>query len=417
MRGEQFGFPAFGREFCEGVHDGRHATWCIARPDVQHPAHTADEEEWGEESTHEFTTFAHHLEGGHKGESKQVASWSWCPLRWKASPWRRLWYRFSSIDGTCTVGTTPHRGDHRPKGVNHSEPLTVLLPVWNESVVIEKKLDNLAAQSVPMSLVVIDSASTDATVDLVEGWLARHPSAFSSHEVLKMPTRKGKTVAVVQALEHIGQHREGLVCMTDADALLKEGVLFRMMQWFADPMIGAVGALPNRQHAREEEQEHRRSWDAMRLAESMVDSTPFLEGSCMMWRPSNLAIDDLNVGANADDAQIATSVRTRGWRSIVDSKARFVDAAPATVEQQRRQKIRRAQGLQRLLIRQRKRHGQNAGHVCQNHAPAIPLSHHGTARIDHRGVQRCDAMGIHRTVRLASNVHACQQFAPWFHCA
>ena len=248
-----------------------------------------------------------------------------------------------------------HRGDHRPKGVNHSEPLTVLLPVWNESVVIEKKLENLAAQSVPMSLVVIDSASTDTTVDLVEDWLARQPSAFSSHEVLKMPTRKGKTAAVVQALEHIGQHREGLVCMTDADALLQEGVLFRMMQWFADPMIGAVGALPNRQHAREEEQEHRRSWDAMRLAESMVDSTPFLEGSCMMWRPSNLAIDDLNVGANADDAQIATSVRTRGWRSIVDSKARFVDAAPATVEQQRRQKIRRAQGLQRLLIRQRKR--------------------------------------------------------------
>ena len=248
-----------------------------------------------------------------------------------------------------------HRGDHRPKGVNHSEPLTVLLPVWNESVVIEKKLDNLAAQSVPMSLVVIDSASTDATVDLVEGWLARHPSAFSSHEVLKMPTRKGKTAAVVQALEHIGQHRNGLICMTDADALLEEGVLHRMMQWFADPMIGAVGALPNRQQARLEEREHRESWDGMRLAESMVDSTPFLEGSCMMWRPSCLAIDDLNVGSNADDAQIATSVRTRGWRTVVDTRARFVDAAPASIEEQRRQKVRRAQGLQRLLIQRRKR--------------------------------------------------------------
>ena len=248
-----------------------------------------------------------------------------------------------------------HRDDHRPKGVKHSEPLTVLLPVWNESVVIEKKLDNLAAQSVPMSLVVIDSASTDATVDLVEGWLARHPSAFSSHEVFKMPVRKGKTAAVVKALEHIGQHRNGLICMTDADALLEEGVLHRMMQWFADPMIGAVGALPNRQQARLEEREHRESWDGMRLAESMVDSTPFLEGSCMMWRPSCLAIDDLNVGSNADDAQIATSVRTRGWRTVVDTRARFVDAAPASIEEQRRQKVRRAQGLQRLLIQRRKR--------------------------------------------------------------
>ena len=57
---------------------------------------------------------------------------------------------------------------------------------------------------------------------------------FESHEVLKMPVRKGKTAAVVKALEHIGQHRDGLICMTDADALLEEGVLHRMMQWFAD---------------------------------------------------------------------------------------------------------------------------------------------------------------------------------------
>jgi len=34
MGGEQFGFPAFGREFSEGVHDGRHTPWCIARADV-----------------------------------------------------------------------------------------------------------------------------------------------------------------------------------------------------------------------------------------------------------------------------------------------------------------------------------------------------------------------------------------------
>ena len=32
MRGEQFGFPAFRWEFSEGVHDGRHATRCIAGP-------------------------------------------------------------------------------------------------------------------------------------------------------------------------------------------------------------------------------------------------------------------------------------------------------------------------------------------------------------------------------------------------
>ena len=251
-----------------------------------------------------------------------------------------------------------HRHEHLPKGTNHVEMLTLLLPVWNEATIIEKKLANLADQGVSARLVIIDSASTDTTVQRAGDWLEAHPSAFESYELLEMAQRKGKTAAVIQALEHIGQHEQGLVCMTDADALLERGVLRRLMQWFADPMIGAVGALPRRSNARTEEAEHRASWDAMRLAESMVDSTPFLEGSCMMWRPSCLAIDDLNPQANADDAQIATSIRCKGWRVVVDPVARFVDVAPTTAAGQRRQKIRRAQGLQRLLLRQRKRAGE-----------------------------------------------------------
>ena len=248
-----------------------------------------------------------------------------------------------------------HRQHHAPKGTNHSERLTVLLPVWNEATVIEKKLDNLAAQYQPMHLLVVDSASTDSTLELLNGWVSRHPSTFTSVEVLRMEQRQGKTAAVVKALQHLGQHADGLICMTDADAMLERGCLQRMMQWFADPMIGAVGAVPNRVGGRQDEALHRAAWEAMRLAESMVDSTPFLEGSCMMWRPSCLAIDDLHTGANADDAQIATSVRCQGWRAVADPLATFIDVAPSTVEGQRRQKLRRAQGLQRLLTRMRKR--------------------------------------------------------------
>ena len=248
-----------------------------------------------------------------------------------------------------------HRQQHTPKGTNHNERLTVLLPVWNEATVIEKKLDNLAAQNPTMHLLLVDSASTDLTLELVGEWSSRHPNAFASIEVLRMEQRLGKTAAVIRALTHLGQHAEGLVCMTDADAMLEDGCLHRMMQWFADPMVGVVGAVPNRIDARPDEELHRAAWEAMRLAESMVDSTPFLEGSCMMWRPSCLAIDDLSSGANADDAQIATSVRCQGWRAIADPLATFVDVAPPTLKGQRRQKLRRAQGLQRLLTRMRKR--------------------------------------------------------------
>lgn len=259
--------------------------------------------------------------------------------------------------------TKAHAQAHVPEPTDRELPLTVLLPVWNEAAIIKQKLDDLAKQSVPCSLVIIDSASDDTTVELAKTWVAKHPNAFVSAEVLVMDERKGKTAAVIQALNHINETNEkALVCMTDADAMLGRGVLRRLMDWFSDPMIGAVGALPKRMNARNEELGHRAMWEMMRITESYVDSTPFLEGSCMMWRQELLPLDELNPFSNADDAQIATAIRCQGWRVVVDEQAVFYDAAPERSSEQRRQKIRRGQGIQRLLVRRRKdafsrRHG------------------------------------------------------------
>lgn len=236
--------------------------------------------------------------------------------------------------------------------------VTVLLPVWNEASVIEGKLENLAEQDLNVHLYLIDSASTDTTVNLARAWLKQNPEAFLSVTVDVMEARKGKSAAVSRALEALPRGEHDLVCMTDADALLLPGTLKRLQKWFADPMIGAVGALPKREHARGEESQHRRMWEAMRIAESSIDSTPFLEGSCMMWRGRLVNERDVVHYANADDAQIATAVRLKGLRVVVDPQALFTDVAPLTRAGQRRQKIRRGQGLQRLLLRKRS----TAGH-------------------------------------------------------
>ena len=259
--------------------------------------------------------------------------------------------------------TKAHAQTHVPEPMNEELPLTVLLPVWNEATIIKQKLDDLAKQSVSCSLLLIDSASDDATVDLARAWMDENPDAFQKVEVLVMEQREGKTAAVIQALNHIKRGSSPpLVCMTDADARLGRGVLRRLMDWFSDPMIGAVGALPERMNARNEELGHRAMWEMMRITESYIDSTPFLEGSCMMWRQEALPVDELNPLSNADDAQIATAIRCQGWRVVVDEQAIFHDAAPEHPSEQRRQKIRRGQGIQRLLVRRRKegsgrRHG------------------------------------------------------------
>ena len=255
-----------------------------------------------------------------------------------------------------------------------SGSLTILLPVWNEANVLTQKLDNLmeTCQGFDPHLVIIDSASTDASVSIVEGWNGQ--DAFASYTLLRMEQRKGKTAAVKQALEHINQSiTTDLVLMTDADALFEADTVSKLLTWFSDSTIGCVGASPKRLGQRAEEAEHRALFSMVRTMESKFDSTPFLEGSCMMWRREALDVESLNVRSNADDAQIATNVRINGLRAIQDSDAHFIDHAPHQRKEHARQKVRRAQGLQRHLLRQRKhwfnrRHGKFAATLRQEAA-------------------------------------------------
>jgi len=231
--------------------------------------------------------------------------------------------------------------------------ITILLPVWNEELIIEKKLSNLAKQDFKSRLIVIDSASTDSTLEKTKTWLEDFPDSFTSWKIIPMAERKGKTTAVGLAMDELSEF-DGIIVMTDADATMMPGALERINRWFSNPQIGAVGGTPKREGDLEGENQHREMYTMLRVGESAYDSTPFLEGSLIAWRSGLVSSSDLYVKSNADDAQIATAARINGLRSIQDPELSFSDQMPLTAKGQRRQKVRRAQGLIRLLARKRK---------------------------------------------------------------
>ncbi len=232
-------------------------------------------------------------------------------------------------------------------------PITVLLPVWNEGLIIEKKLADIANQSLKVNLLIIDSASTDDTVSKARKWLDDFPDAFIDSELIVMEKRLGKTSAVIQAIDSLSDF-DGITIMTDADAIIHPGSFSRIRNWFSRKDIGVVGGTPKRKGDNSTESSHRDMFSMLRIAESKHDSTPFLEGSLMAWRSKLLQPSDLYAKSNADDAQIATSIRLKGYRSIQDPELFFTDQAPLTAKDQRRQKVRRGQGLIRHLARNRK---------------------------------------------------------------
>ena len=106
--------------------------------------------------------------------------------------------------------------------------ITILLPVWNEELIIEKKLSNLAKQGFRAHLLVIDSASSDSTLEKTKTWLEDFPDSFESWKIIPMLERKGKTTAVALAIDELSDF-DGLIVMTDADATMMPGALERLI--------------------------------------------------------------------------------------------------------------------------------------------------------------------------------------------
>ena len=240
--------------------------------------------------------------------------------------------------------------------------VTVLVPTWNEAAVIERRLDNLAAQRIEghtldeagVSLMLIDSASDDGTLEAAEAWLSSNPDAFASHVLLPMEERKGKTAAVQRAIAEIRRgSQDAIIVMVDADATCAPHAVQALIRAMREEDLGAVGGRPERREMTAIEAGHRGLFSWLREAESSLGATPFLEGSLMAFRANLVDPESFDVTSNADDAQIATAIAEQGYRTAQHPEAIFHDMTPRALGTRWDQRIRRGRGLIRLLRRKK----------------------------------------------------------------
>ena len=226
--------------------------------------------------------------------------------------------------------------------------LCIVIPTWNEENVIEAKLEDLVAQRYPESkrrLLLIDSASTDQTVQIAKSW---SKASGQQLEIIEMRARLGKSAAINRAIQEL-QDTDEVFVMTDAEATLEQGALRRLGRWMKDPSIGAVcGSIMDNA----DDSTYRGWYRWFRSGESRADSTPIFEGSIAAYRAS--MIQPIESGANADDSQLAVQVRNEGLRAVYDASIQFREPPITDVKEQHNRTVRRGQGLSRHFWRQRK---------------------------------------------------------------
>ena len=218
--------------------------------------------------------------------------------------------------------------------------LTIVLPVRNEEIVLKKKLENLEAQEYPIDkieLIVIDSNSSDSTLDILEEWDSSRKSKFTLSTII-MDKHLGKSAAINRILEE--NFESDAMVITDADALLGPNSLKRVGRWLSEERIGAVCG--SQQIIETESTEHslneksyRSFYHDLRIGESSQSSTP------------------IDSTYNADDSQLAILIHRAGGRSIMDQELQFFESLPSSTKSAKERRIRRASGLVHLFTRNR----------------------------------------------------------------
>jgi len=203
----------------------------------------------------------------------------------------------------------------------------VILPTYNEKDVILERLQNLAALDYPknlMNLILVDSGSTDGTLQLERIFAEENPA-------LKMVViEEGKRTGKASAL-NLGLSRcEGeVVVTTDAGDKWEPSVLRSVLRYLVDPSIGAVAGVEeilnaSQSSATRSEIAYRGAHDYIRLGESKIHSTLILHGGLTAYKRG--ALDQFDERSGNDEA-VAVDLVAKGLRCILipEAKSRYYD--------------------------------------------------------------------------------------------
>ncbi len=233
-------------------------------------------------------------------------------------------------------GSPAKKGDAKPS-------VSIIIPTYNEELLIGKKLDNIFRLDYPeklIEIVIIDS-STDRTPEIIKEYQKKHGG-------INLITEKRQGLAVALNTAYAAAKND-IVIKTDCDSMLEKDVLQKVASDFADPAVGGVTGKQAVINESGVEIGYRSLQSRVQIAESWIDSTIIFHGPFSAYRRG--LVKPIDPDSVADDSELAIKVRKQGFRAIIDPEIIFYEASQSAFFKRRMQKDRRGKGLIRLLLR------------------------------------------------------------------
>ncbi|MEV7088754.1 bifunctional polysaccharide deacetylase/glycosyltransferase family 2 protein [Streptomyces sp. NPDC093085] len=235
-------------------------------------------------------------------------------------------------------------------GPEVTEPVTVLVPAYNERECIANTVNSLMASEHPIEVIVIDDGSTDGTADIVEAmWL---PNVH----VVRQPNG-GKPAALNNGIAHASHD---IVVMMDGDTVFEPSTVRELVQPFADPRVGAVAGnakVGNRdtligawQHI-----EYVMGFNLDRRMYDVLGCMPTIPGAIGAFRRQALErVGGMSEDTLAEDTDITMAMHRDGWRVVYAERARAWTEAPESVQQLWSQRYRWSYGTMQAIWKHRR---------------------------------------------------------------
>jgi cellulose synthase/poly-beta-1,6-N-acetylglucosamine synthase-like glycosyltransferase len=223
------------------------------------------------------------------------------------------------------------------------DDVLIIVPVFDEAPLIRRKLENLAALTIPRRVVVVDGGSIDGSVDIVRNWISGR-EAFTLLET----AHRNKTAQLNEALR---LHSAEWILVTDADALLEPETLERMLDVVAaDTRVAVVGSHVRPAAAHALESLHWSATDWLRARESDRGSAGIVAAPCYLAHRDVLA--HMPEDTLADDVHVTCRAMLAGRRIGHAGDAAVVELrSPRTLGALVRHKYRKADAYLREIVR------------------------------------------------------------------
>ena len=231
-----------------------------------------------------------------------------------------LWFAYLGHAERNVLGVKKH----------HEMPaISIIVPAYNEGLLMERALSSLMNLDYPeYQVVVVDDGSKDDTLARAVAWEGRRGPV----EVKVVTKRNGGKASALNAGIAASKH-PFILCM-DADSYLHPKTLLRAIEHFGDPSVGAVAGnvkVENRGKIITKLQsfEYIEGLNLPRRAQGFVAAVNIVPGPVGMFRREALEeVGGYDTDTFAEDADLTLKMISAGWRVVYEDGAIAWSEAP-----------------------------------------------------------------------------------------